>query len=1098
MEAQEGAMIPTLVCQAAIAFLMLLMLSAAPGYSQETTGTILGTLVDQTGGVLPAVKVVITNVNTGQVREVVTNKVGQYTASLPVGNYEISFLLPKFQPFTARGISLHVNDRLQVNGKLNVSGVVETLTVTAERLVQPTPAVQYLIQPRAISELPLLTRTAVELVTLVPGVSSDLREEACFCDQADLDISINGARRSAVNWLLDGASNVSGWNNYQQVANPSLEAIQEINVITSTYSAEWAHNGGGVVNVVTKSGTNRFSGSAYYFLRNDALNANSFFRNMDPSPQINSAPRRLRYNNFGYTLGGPALPSRKKLFFFLSQEWRRSSQEKITSWPEPVPDPTWLTDPASPNYVPPEERDPNAVKLLTLWPRPNVPGTNLYSYTGTKDLDTRQEFVRADFDVSTNWSLTGRYLHDRVDSRGPGFFVPAHGYRIGHLAVVEARHEKGRLMHEVSYQLSSRQTCPSVPFPTRGDLGIVIPETFPENLANVIPSVGVEGLRWLGWSQPGRREYLNHTFSSALALQHGTHTLKTGGLIALEHMNSNLWSENTQGSFWFGSGGGFTGYQNFLRGNSGGACGGGCSYSETDIDPINRFRFGRYEAFVQDTWRIHPRVTMDLGLRYAFYRPVTDDENMLFTFSPSAYDPAQAPSFADPEGFTVVLGTGNLFNGIRVAGKNSPYGRAIHPADRNNLQPRIGVAWDPGGTGRLVVRAGYGMYFDQTQVGMFAENVQEGFTDIGTYDPFHTDRSVANPSLSNPTRGTVIKPFDVWPPVTFATSDALVSPRWQHWNIGVQRRLYSHGMVDLGYVGGRGDHLLRYVDIDLPQPANFAVGGGAAAPNTVLPYLGYQGIIMRETTAKSRYHGLVASFHHDAGRAGTAMVNYTLSRNKADATHESYFQAVFKMALDYPQNPLDKNAEFAPALTDRTQIFNASYVYELPFARGETTGWRKALLGGWQIAGITRIESGPAVRIYAAGCNYGGWCFPGFLRPNQVGDPGAGHQTGLLWFNPAAFVPPPAGEYGKAPVAPFRLPGRQQWDFAVAKNLSLGETVRLQLRADLINAFNHTQFLDVNTECVGVGTTCDPRSGFGKITSTRQPREIQLGVRLHW
>ena len=185
----------------------------------------------------------------------------------------------------------------------------------------------------------------------MPGVSSDLREDACFCDQGNLNVSINGARRSAVNWLLDGASNVNGWNNYTLVTTPSLEAIQEINVITSSYSAEWARNGGGVVNAVTKSGSNRFSGSAYDFLRNDALNANSFFRNMSRTPQINSAPRRLRYNNFGYTLGGPALPSRKKLFFFFSEEWRRSSRDERTCQLS-VPDPTWLTDPASHKLCP--------------------------------------------------------------------------------------------------------------------------------------------------------------------------------------------------------------------------------------------------------------------------------------------------------------------------------------------------------------------------------------------------------------------------------------------------------------------------------------------------------------------------------------------------------------------------------------------------------------------------------------------------------------------------------------------------------------------------------------------------------------------------
>jgi Carboxypeptidase regulatory-like domain len=440
-----------------IACLILLPALASPGYAQETTGTILGALVDQSGGVLPGVKVVITSVDTGQTRDVVTNSVGQYTASLPIGNYEISFLFPNFQPFTARGLSLHVNDRLQVNGRLIV-GAVETMTVTAERLVQPTSSVRYLIQQVAVQELPLLTRSFVQFVTLVPGVSSDLREEACFCDQGNLDISINGARRSAVNWLLDGASNVNGWNNYTLVAMPSVEAIQEINVITSAYGAEWARNGGGVVNAVTKSGTNRFSGSAYHFLRNDALNANSFFRKTDPRADINSTPRRLRYNNFGYTLGGPALPSRKKLFFFASQEWRRNNRDKRQAFGT-APDPTWLTDVASPNYVPPEARDPNAVKLLALWPTPNIPGTNNHRSTITNSLDTRQEFGRADYNISANWSLTGRYLHDRVDSHGEYVTQPAiapgHRYQVGHLAAVETRRAAGRLLHELAYQLSS-------------------------------------------------------------------------------------------------------------------------------------------------------------------------------------------------------------------------------------------------------------------------------------------------------------------------------------------------------------------------------------------------------------------------------------------------------------------------------------------------------------------------------------------------------------------------------------------------------------------------------------------------------------------
>jgi hypothetical protein len=1068
----------------AIACLILMMLTV-PGYAQETTGTILGALVDQTGAVLPGVTVVITSVDTGQKREVVTNDVGQYTASLRVGNYEISFLLPNFRPFTARGISLHVNDRLQVNGKLIV-GAVETLTVTAERLVQPTSAVQNLIQQHAVRELPLLNRTFIQLVTLVPGVSSDLREDACFCDQGNLDVSVNGARRSAVNWLLDGATNVNGWNNYTLVTTPSLDAIQEINVITSTYTAEWARNGGGVVNVVTKAGTNSFSGSAYHFLRNDALNANSFFRNASASPEISTAPPRLRYNNFGYTLGGPALPGRKKLFFFFSEEWRRSTRGKQL-FLNTVPDPAWLTNPGSDNYVPPDARDPNAVKLLALWPTPNVPGTNLYRRTITNALDTRQEFVRADYSPDAAWSLTGRYLHDRVDSRGefatgPGM-EPNHRYVVGHLAVVEARAVGGRFLHELSYQLSSNHLSRRDAAHTRGDVGVAIPEIFPENAANLIPSINVAGLRTMNASQPYPREYLNHTFSAAFTAQRGSHTFKAGGLFALEHINSNLYPEPTQGAFSFGPGGGFTPFQNFLRGNAGGECGEGCGYSETDIDVLNRFRSGRYELYAQDTWRMHPRLTVDVGLRYAFSAPITDEGDRLFTFSPDAYDPSQAPAFADPDGYSLAVGTGNLFNGIIVAGKDSPHGRAIHAADKNNLQPRIGAAWDPGGAGRVFVRAGYGMYFDQTQAGMFAQNVQESF-----YDPFRTDLFVSNSPLSRPDAGTVAERFEIATPDSLATSVEFVAPRWQHWNVGVQRRLYSRGVIDVGYVGSRGDHLVRFVDINQPKPGDY-LAAQEGIGKAVRPFAGYNAIVMRETTARSRYHGLLAGFRHEAGRGGSVTVSYTVSRNKAEATYDNSQE-------DNPQNALNRDAEFGAARTDRTQILNASYAYELPFGRGSGAGWRQLLLGGWQIAGITRMETGPAARLQAFSCNYRGEsCFPGVLRPNQVADPAAGKQAGLLWFNPAAFVPPPAGEYGTAPVSPLRLPGRHQWDLALSKRVNLGGSTRLQLRADLINAFNHTQFLDVGTVCGGA-TTCNP--GFGQVMSTRPPREVQLGIRVDW
>ncbi len=309
---------------------LMLVPSAVPGYSQETTGTILGTLLDQTGGVLPGVKVTIVRTDTGQTREIVTNNVGQYSAALPIGNYEISFLLPNFQLYTAKGIALHVNDRLSMNAKLDRRRRGDAdRDGGAARSADGRGSVTSLHRSPS-ANCRSCTRTPVELVTLVPGVSSDLREDACFCDQGNLNISINGARRSAVNWLLDGAINVNSFNNYTLVTTPSLEAIQEINVITSNYTAEWARNGGGVVNVVTKSGTSRFSGSAYDFLRNDAPERQLVLSQHGPETGNQQRTTAAPVQQLRVSLGGPALPSRSKLFFFVSQEWRRSARDKRT------------------------------------------------------------------------------------------------------------------------------------------------------------------------------------------------------------------------------------------------------------------------------------------------------------------------------------------------------------------------------------------------------------------------------------------------------------------------------------------------------------------------------------------------------------------------------------------------------------------------------------------------------------------------------------------------------------------------------------------------------------------------------------------------
>ncbi len=300
-----------------LAILCCTLTVAAPAAAQETTGTIIGAVTDESGGALPGVTITLKHLGTGQTFERVTSGEGLYTAPLlPIGDYEITFALSGFQSRVVRGVSLRVNDRIVVDAKLPVGGVSEVVEVTGRTFVQQSSAVQNLVDSTQVQELPLNNRNFAQLATMAPGVSSDLSDEVGIGLASTMNLSINGARRNAVNWLVDGVSNVDVGSNITLLSTPTLESIQEFKIITSSYAAEWPRSGGGVINVVTKSGTSNFSGSGYEFFRNDKLNSNSYFRKQSTDASIRDNAPFLRYNNFGYTAGGPLLPSRQKAFFF--------------------------------------------------------------------------------------------------------------------------------------------------------------------------------------------------------------------------------------------------------------------------------------------------------------------------------------------------------------------------------------------------------------------------------------------------------------------------------------------------------------------------------------------------------------------------------------------------------------------------------------------------------------------------------------------------------------------------------------------------------------------------------------------------------------
>jgi len=1078
-----------------LALAVLLVAAAAIAASaQETTGTITGTATDQTGSVLPGVTVTVKNTDNGFQRSVVTNAEGVYTALLlPIGGYEVVFELSGFQPATVRGITLHVNDRLKVDGRLAVGAVAENLTVTAaSEFVQPLAALQTTMAPRQVQELPLNNRVFVQLATLAPGVSSELPDEVGVGLASTISMSINGARRNAINWLVDGVSDVDVGSNITLLSTPSLDSIEEFKIITNGYQAEWPRSGGGVINVVTKSGSNRFAGTAYEFVRSDKLNANSFFRNLSSDPTINGGPAPLKYNNFGATIGGPV--EQNKLFFFFSEELRRITRTPGSATAT-VYDPTWLTDPTNVNYVAPALRDPNALKLLSAWPTPNTPGTSpRYVSTQPNINNTRQEVARVDYDANVNWRLTGRYTHDNSYTREPGglFFgtavpnVATTDTNVpGQVAAAVLRGVLGPTkLNEFQFQFSGNTIADTNPDGTKATAaayGLNLTDIFPGNAGGYIPFVAVSGMSQIGANQLYNIQYRNYTVTDNFSWQHNAHALKFGGLATFERKNENA-ANQTQGSFSFSAGGGRTAFQNFLTGNADGLCGNACTYTEAQNDVTEHLRFNRYEMFAQDSWKPRGNVTVDLGVRYSLYPPVTDANNVLTNFLPSRYNPANAPKCANAACTLIQLGTGDPLNGIIVAGRNSPYGNAVYAFDKGNIQPRVGLTWDPAAAGRTIYRASYGVYYDQALVGIFEQN---SFTN----PPFVNTVNILNARLSNPGAGTTSTTGGV--PSLIGNGDNFQTPRTQQWNVGVQHQLYARGSLDVSYVGAHGDHLIRPIDINYPQPADVLRLGSV---NLARPYQGYGSITLRETTARSNYWGILTTFRHDAGASGLLVLNYTLSRNRTDATND-------RDSIDLPQNPLDLAAEYDDARTDRRHIFTANYVYMLPFFKESPNTLAKAILGGWQVAGLTTLESGQPVPRILVSTN-------GFLRgnrANRVGDPGAGDQSGLFWFNPNAYAPPADGTFGNSGRDEFRQPGLSRTDLSVSKNWMFNGTQRLQLRADLINAFNQTEWLanatadGLDNTCTVSLTTCNVSTDtFGQVIATHNPREMQLSLKFYW
>ncbi len=1077
----------------------LLLTSAA---AQEVTGTITGTVVDESGGTVPGVAVTVRNLGTNAVQEMVTDASGVYVFPLlQIGRYEVTAELQGFRRFARSNIDVNVNDRLRIDITLQTGAVEETITVVADTplIRTETSSIGTLISGAQVERMPLNGRNVIQLVAMQPGVSSTLAS-TMFPGLGQLtNVFVNGSRASQNNWMVDGADNNDAGSNLAVINNVNVDAVAEVNILRSNYSAEFGRNAGGQINVITKSGTNDFHGSLFEFIRDDSLDASPFFGTFDRNSDGKRDPLPLDYHNFGGTVGGRVV--RDRLFFFWGQEFRRirtirgngrndtrtpTERQRRGDFSElstPIIDPsTGLA--FTGNIIPNRQLDPIAVQLAQKFPPPNADPAVLgssrnFSAETPSKRDFRQELVRVDYRFSDAHGVYVRFMNDTIPSTEPfGEVFGTNRAQFPGIASTETDNP-GRslianwtwittptLLTELAYTYSRGAILSEIT--GDADRDVPAPKVFSGAPGDaLLPGVAFSSGSYGGWDffGPYDNTYGSHRLKANVTKAQGAHSLKAGLLFSWEFKNENN-AAGSNGAFVFPgtSSATFTSsgdaFADFMLGRA-------SSYTETNIDITSHLRFHSYEVYAHDDWRVGPRVTLNLGLRYSLILPPTDTENVLTNFDPSRFDSARAYRIDATN--QRVPGTGDPLNGLLVAGQNSPFGERVTAIQKTNVGPRVGFAWDLTGDGRAAVRGGYGLYYDRTLVGTALQNafVNPPFA----FQAVFNASAAAVPTLSNPQAGTQ-RNNEALVPNLIALDPNFKTPRTHQYSIGVQRELPGRLALDVAYVGGQGRNLLQPVDINKTPP------GTVAPTNNARPYRGYGTINMRQTTASSSYNSLQVALLRRFDRGLQFTINYTLSKAQSDSSSD-------RNAADLAQDPTNLDGERAVTTYDRTHIFGAHYVWELPFLRTNVSRLVYNLAGGWDIAGSTRMYSGVPLTITTS-TNFANAFNIASHRPDLVGDP-EGPGTVAQYFNTSSFQNGTLNRYGNAPRSVLRLPWGNVTDLSIFKNFDTGTRVDVQFRVEMFNVLNRTTFTAAGT-ILGNPT-------FGRLTTAAEPRLIQLGVR---
>lgn len=1111
--------------------LFLAGITRQSSFTQEITGNISGTVSDPSGAVIPDANVTATNVRTGGSRVTKTTSAGIfYFNNLPVGDYQLTVENPGFKKYEATGIHLNVNDKLTFPIALEVGEVTERVTVTSEApaLQTETGEVSNLIGSAQTQDMPLNGRVFAQLVELVPGVTPEGgRVGGGTGLNSDTNVAINGNQTNSNLWLLDGQNNMDIGSNAGNVVTPSVDSIEEFKVLRNNFSAEFGQVTGGVVNVVTKSGGQDFHGTVYEFLRNDKLDAADFFLNSSGGQKS-----KLRQNNYGFTAGGPFwIPGkynkdRTKDFFFVSFEGRREVRGDVATDNVPTvrqrqgildPDCQATAGPCTPQAFDPQEVplneenvdpatiDQNARGLLNRYPLPNAgfadQGFNWIA-SANKSTSDHQEMVRWDHTVGQKANLMVRYLQEKqslggINAQlwGDDNFPSVNSdwtFNAKNAVIKLTVTLTPRLVNDFQFGYTNNNIRFKTGATSDSTLasrdGFTYTELFPETSGSFPQMWGVESFGAVVHTAPFfNREDLCQ-WKDDLAYTFGKHNLKMGffGGKSRKREPANGGQDASPGTVEFNS------FRDLLVGSL-------STYQEEQTLNEVPDRWRDVSLYVQDTWKLRPSLTLDYGLRWQFLGQVFSSLDNIANFFPGRYDFSRCSLAAYNEDGLIDPTRCDTLNGIVTPKSSGVPNRSLVANHFGDWEPRFGFAWSPAAIQRFVVRGGAGIFHGRDAISQTSA--------LGQPPPNNRTATLNNVSFSQLAR---FDPNSPQPPLLLQVLDpTYFNPQSYQYSMGFQYELMTDTLFEANYVGSHQIHQGRNRDFNQIAPQfQRQVYDETLNPDLVRPYLGFSQIYVNERAASTRYNSLQLYLNRRMRHGLQFQAAYTFSRlisNTINRDTEGRSTPV--------QDAFHPDLEKALANQDQTHALTFNYIWQLPFF-SNSKGVSKALLGGWQLVGITTFRSGLPVNVcidHDVAGTRGEEC----QRPNLVAPVSLDKSERTLrrFFNTDAFVLQEPGTFGNAARNLVRGPGLNNWDFSIFKNFDIpwfgrhqgwaaSESATLQFRAEFFNTWNHTQFSELDTTFVPAadeaGSKIDPGASFGTVTGARAPREIQFALKLIW